>query len=716
MPLLSTIGAAAARAFGFLRSLISGYNVANSLRFNSGSSDYLNRTPATTTNQRTYTISCWYKRTNTGLQSAIIGVNPAGSPFFSISIDASGTYANKLVFYWYDGTTDYGYSTDMLFRDFSAWYHIVIAVDTTQATSGDRLKVYVNGIQQTLTAVYGSFTQNLDTYYNSNVAHYIGANAETGTPAINGYLSEFYSIDGQALTPSSFGETDTLTGIWKPKAYTGSFGTNGFYLKFANSAALGTDSSPYNMLTAQTDGTTNGIQRGADLTGIANGKTGTTSMWCNFTASSSGAQVLWSSRDNAGLGTTFTTTRTTLGNFQSIARNSAGTIIMQVSTSNTPLSSSGFYHIYFSWDLAVTNKAYLYINGSSVALTYTTFTNDTIQYSVPNHGLAGVLLSPFSPSTPAMFGQVYINYSTYLDPVTNIDKFYGGTSTPVSIGSSGSIPSGSSPIVYLDGNATGILVNRGTGGNFSAFGTLATGTTYSGTGNNINTFTVNNLTSVDQSTDTPTNNFATLNPLLYSTSISYTEGNLKFTNTSAGGQRMVASSIAPTTGKWYAECRVTSLGGAYPQIGVLDTSIYTMDTYVGALVRGYGYASHGQVYNNAGALTTGLATYTTNDIIGVALDLTNNYVYFSKNGTFINSGVPTSGSSGTGGWAITDGYDYSFGSSSLDSGTDPVFDWNFGSPFYAGGSNTDGAGFGNFSYAVPSGYYSLNTKNLANFG
>jgi len=179
---------------------------------------------------------------------------------------------------------------------------------------------------------------------------------------------------------------------------------------------------------------------------------------------------------------------------------------------------------------------------------------------------------------------------------------------------------------------------------------------------------------------------------------------------------MVASTIAPTTGKWYAECRVTSLGGNYPQIGVLDTSIYTMDTYVGALARGYGYASHGQVYNNAGALTTGLTTYTTNDIIGVALDLTNNYVYFSKNGTFINSGVPTSGSSGTGGWAIADGYDYSFGSSSLDSGTDPVFDWNFGSPFYTGGSNTDGSGKGNFSYSVPSGYFALCTANLSTQG
>ena len=456
---------------------VSGYTVKNSLRFNAGSSDYLNRTPSSAGNRRTWTYSCWVKKVKNdtvepGNYPALLTAGNDGTEFYFLQD------TGQLQFYYY--TTSYiaQVRTNAYFRDLSAWYHVVLAVDTTQATSTDRIKIYVNGTLQTLTIV-NTVPQNTDMDINNNVAHYIGRYSANGSYPPrwgNYYLSEVNFVNAQQLDATSFGQTDTDTGIWIPKAYTGTYGTNGFYLKFANSASLGTDSS--------------------------------------------------------------------------------------------------------------------------------------------------------------------------------------------------------------------------------------------GNGNN---FTVNNLTSIDQTTDTPTNNFATLNPLLYSTSISYTEGNLKFTNTSSG-QRMVASSIAPTTGKWYAECRVTSLGGTYPQVGVLDTSIYTMDTYVGALARGYGYASHGQVYNNAGALTTGLATYTTNDIIGVALDLDNNYVYFSKNGTFINSGVPTSGSSGTGGWAITDGYDYSFGSSSLDSGTDPVFDWNFGSPFYTANSYTDGAGYGNFSYAVPSGYYALCTKNLANYG
>ena len=438
-------------------SLAGGYQVKNSTRFASG--DSLTRT-VTASSATSYTVSFWLKLSDQTYSS---------TPYiFSIGSTAgNGIYldsADRKIYFFKQSTSSFLNLYNGVLRDPSAWYHIVWSVSSGTGTG------YINGITGNSHSSIPALNDNTGTKI--SIHDYVGG----GYNNVGCYLSEYYFIDGQALTPSSFGETDEDSGIWKPKAYTGTYGTNGFYLQFKNSASLGTDSS--------------------------------------------------------------------------------------------------------------------------------------------------------------------------------------------------------------------------------------------GNGNN---FTVNNLTSVDQSTDTPTNNFTTLNPLLYSTLITYTEGNLKFTNTSSG-QRMVASSIAPTTGKWYAECRVTSLGGNYPQVGVLDTSIYTMDTYVGALARGYGYASHGQVYNNAGALTTGLATYTTNDIIGVALDLDNNYVYFSKNGTFINSGVPTSGSSGTGGWAITDGYDYSFGSSSLDSGTDPVFDWNFGSPFYSANSYTDGAGYGNFSYAVPSGYYSLCTKNLTQFG
>jgi hypothetical protein len=131
--------------------------------------------------------------------------------------------------------------TNALYRDISAWYHVVLAIDTTQATSTNRIKLYVNGEQVTSlnTATYPS--QNFDTSLANTRVLYIGS--LTTTAYFNGYLSEYYFIDGQQLTPSSFGETDTLSGIWIPKAYTGTYGTNGFELEFKNSASLGTDTS-----------------------------------------------------------------------------------------------------------------------------------------------------------------------------------------------------------------------------------------------------------------------------------------------------------------------------------------------------------------------------------------------------------------------------------------------------------------------------------------
>ena len=98
------------------------------------------------------------------------------------------------------------------------------------------------------------------------------------------------------------------------------------------------------------------------------------------------------------------------------------------------------------------------------------------------------------------------------------------------------------------------------------------------------------------------------------------------------------------------------------------------------------------------------------------MDLDNGYLYFSKNGTFQNSGVPTSGATGTGGIAITTAVTYGIYSEDFNYTQNAKAEGNFGSPPYSANSYTDGAGFGNFSYAVPSGYYSLNTKNLANFG
>jgi hypothetical protein len=212
-----------------------GYDINNSLRFRSSASAYLSRTPASATNQKTWTWSSWVKRGDVSgaAQQSIfaVGGGTTDSTYFTCTFSTSNTlYVNNY-------TTSLYLQTTQVFRDPSAWYHIVVAVDTTQATAANRVKLYVNGLQVTALANANYPTQNTDTAINSAAAHNIGRlNQGGGAYLLDGYQTEVNFIDGQALTPSSCGETDTITGSWKPKAYTGTYGTNGFYLKFSDIA------------------------------------------------------------------------------------------------------------------------------------------------------------------------------------------------------------------------------------------------------------------------------------------------------------------------------------------------------------------------------------------------------------------------------------------------------------------------------------------------
>ena len=438
-----------------------GYEVANSCRFNDASSDYLNRTPSSAGNQRTFTISFWYKRTNFGGNDIIISTSNGSSGFFNVGFIGSGTHANKFFYYYFNGSSDLGYTTDRLFRDVGAWYHIVVAIDTTQGTESNREKLYINGVEETTTATYGAFTQNLDTYFNDDNVHYIGYNHDASSVQLNGYLAEVVNIDGSQLDPTSFGKFDSDSPtIWKPIDVSGlTFGTNGFYLDFENSGSLG-----------------------ADVSG------------------------------------------------------------------------------------------------------------------------------------------------------------------------------------------------------------------------NSNNFTVNNLTSVDQSTDTCTNNFATLNPLDVTNLQSagnistFSEGNLSATGNNVSG----AGTIGVSQGKWYFEVQNTNGGDNSDGVG-----FYNIDTSQEVIYRdrakfrfGSSQSDYGATWQSAG------------DIIGVALDLDNTTISFYKNGSS-QGNAKTDLPSGT---YVPLLYNRQVTSTS-------VLTANFGSPPYSISSgNSDANGYGNFEYSVPSGYYALNTKNLAEFG
>lgn len=214
------------------------YQISRSLRFNSSDSTYLSRTPSVAGNRKTFTISWWMKlsSTNAGDQPLIFS---CATNIAQINFTAT----DELRFYAGSSTAS-SITTVAKLRDTTAWYHVVCVMDSTNATATNRLKIYINGVLQSVTGSYPLL--NIDSGFNDAAAHNIGRYTSTGYH-FNGYLADIYFIDGQALTPASFGQTDA-NGEWQPIAYTGTYGTNGFKLDFADNsaataAALGKDTS-----------------------------------------------------------------------------------------------------------------------------------------------------------------------------------------------------------------------------------------------------------------------------------------------------------------------------------------------------------------------------------------------------------------------------------------------------------------------------------------
>jgi len=226
-----------------------GYLIERSLRFNPADSAYLNRTPSSspTSNQK-FTLSCWLKRTAIASGSTYQSIYTANDAQTGGAYPCILFYGNAIYLQLDTGGTARQWTTSQLFRDPSAWYHIVWAVDTTQAIATDRMKLYVNNSLVTAYSSQETIHQNGIFSINATTEQQIGSFVEYGGRYLEGYLTEFYMIDGQQLAASSFGEIDITTNVWKPKKYTGTYGTNGFYLKFADNsgitaATLGKDSS-----------------------------------------------------------------------------------------------------------------------------------------------------------------------------------------------------------------------------------------------------------------------------------------------------------------------------------------------------------------------------------------------------------------------------------------------------------------------------------------
>jgi hypothetical protein len=449
-----------------------GYEVDNSLRFNRGSADHLTRSVSgSSTTKATYSV--WFKKTINGVEQCLYAIDDVTN-----EVRINFTTSDTIQVFHYAGGYTYQVATNRVFRDPSAFYNIMIVVDTTQGTDTNRVKIYVNGVQETSLATTNYPSQNTDSFFFQSATLYLGVEENGSSNPIDGYIAENIVCQGQALTPTDVGEFDEDSGIWKPKAVSGlTFGTNGFYLEFKDSSALGDDTS-----------------------------------------------------------------------------------------------------------------------------------------------------------------------------------------------------------------------------------------------GNDNDFTVNNLTSIDQTTDTPTNNFATMNPLsIIGGDPTLSEGNLK-TTTATAGWRSSVSTLGLNTGKWYWEMKIGSITGSnYNMAGIISDNLISSlsTTYIGSGTYSYAMNHDGEKYINNTNTAYGSAM-TTGNIVMCAMDLINNYFYVGINEIWQNSGVPTSGASGTGALsAIQTGY-YYFPAVSVHNSTNEI---NFGNaPYTITTGNADANGYGNFEYAVPSGYYALCTKNLAEYG
>jgi len=543
----------------------SGYQISRSLRFNSNNSSYCVRSFGTPTTQGTFTLSMWVKRAALGSTQRLFGVSTNHSFGFT-----SGDTLN-LTFGGVSALT-----TTAVFRDPVSWYHIVWRQSSTSHT------LYVNNVSVgTVTATSSVF--------NTAVAHQIGS-ANT-TSFFNGYLADIHFIDGQALTPSSFGEFD-VNGEWQPKAYISTYGTNGFHLDFADNsaataAALGKDTSGNN---------NNWTPNNLSIASLAP--------------------------------TTFVTVGTTTASGGSIA-NGGTPFWIDVLPANASLAYSG----------AMAN-----VHDNSLT-TYTYWVGD--EYTSGNVLQARLDLRSFSTVTSVRiygrsFGAGYVDYSARL--LNSSKVVIGGTTVSITATTAQwvTVPVSGSPR-YLE-----IFTSSGIARRVELYAIEINGVQL------INNIPISASDSfVDSPTsygiDTGVGgevrgNYCTINPLIGGgnyVQISITECNLAASWTTAVGLAMLLGTIGVSSGKWYWE--TTIKGSSQWLLGVAKATS-SLTNYVGSESTSYGYTSiNGNKYNSAITAAYGNA-YNPGDIIGVALDLDAGRIFFSKNGVWQNSGDPVTGS------------------------------------------------------------------------
>ncbi|MAB51361.1 LamG-like jellyroll fold domain-containing protein [Marinobacter sp.] len=792
-----------------------------SLKFNDNDSQYLARTPASAGNRQTWTWSAWVKRGNLGSTQVLFGTQADGSNIGHISFESDDTLKvnNKA------STTGDEAKTDMVFRDCSAWYHIVIAFDGAQSTQADRTTFYVNGVQQSRTTVSSKSSGN--GYLNLAAEHAVGSRGQILGNYFDGYLADIHFIDGQALDASSFGET--VDGYWKAKDYAGTYGTNGFHLTFQDDVV----SEGFNAVAYSGTGVAqsiSGLGFAPDFVWVkertntsshilSNSLSGATKLLSSnstdteqtdankfssfdadgFSVGTSGAvnasgdtYIGWcwkaggapTATNSAGAGATPTAGSVKIdgSNLGSAlagsipatklsANTSKGFSIVQYTGNGTNgtiahgLSSAPTWIIVKNrdtadnwpvWHSGIDITKYIKLNANSAASTPTNARwNDTAPTS-----------TVFSVGDSSGDREVNKNNEKYIafcwTDISGYSKFgsYSGT------GSNHSVALGFRPAFVmlkrtdstfgwvmldntrdpdnimnsrLDANSNGdessgerlrftstgfdvtagtdaAINNSGSTYLYMAFADTREAAFFKDVTTNGNHFTPVNLDYRDSLPDSPANNFAVMNPLDKDPTWTLSEGNLKVSLLGvAGDDENIASTMAiPNSKLIYFEAKPNnSLYGAVgiAKLGFAELSAFSVS---GATVLYLGGGGNAKIYVDGSILFDTGATWSL-DIIGVAVDMSNSKVWFSKNGTYLGSGTQDP-ETNTGGFSISSDEVMPYGFKG-NSNVTQSFTFNFGQDStFAGakpmGAFTDDSELGTFQYQPPVGFKSLCSANL----
>jgi hypothetical protein len=638
------------------------YEIPRSLRIRSSASTYLSRVPSTSSNRTTWTWSAWTKCSYTftqlfGVTSGVGTGNTQEDNRLAIQLSTDGA------FQFYEiasgSFTARKYSAAK-FRDPSGWYHLMVSVDYTQSIADNRIKMYVNGIELTSFSDVNTPTQNLTSFMNgSGNNHTIGAQIKRYDNFYDGYLAEMNFIDGQQLDPSYFGYFDSITNIWLPKKYTGSYGTNGFYLPFTDTASVQTLGRNY---------TSNYV---ADNNNIA------ASSWTKNNSVTAAA--------NAAVAPDGTTTASSL-------------IENSISSNNWVSQATGFTTI--SGNVYTTSAFIKPVGRTWCLMQNDNFTNGGAGrpyawFNLSGSGAVGTTNNTNASILPLANGWYRCTITTTVPSTNSGETFYVGIYPALSNGNLVN-PGNGTTALYVWGVAANAGSSLNTLGNVPFNATSPINSTGGGDWTPSNISLTAGAT-YDSMVDSPTNVFTTATDIGGVVSGNYPTFNILDENTSGLGTPITnggltasgttyavsvysASFLVPQSGKWYYETVYSSLTSA-AIIGIRSYSTGSTDVQ---------YYSNG-TKGVGGTNTSYGATWTTGDVIGVAVDRDAGTVTFYKNNASQGAiSIPTNSA------------EFNMA-------------WNSVSPY---GTASCSVNFGQraFAYAPPAGFKSINTTNIQALG